>query len=114
MSLSGLHIVIIDFADAYELGKSLTRAGATVHIVSRGGALMLARNKRIDAAFVNFGVGEDTRLLCEQLTALGVRQIITTPGNVGSAQQTANREVLPKLAFSLARIAKREEPSCLH
>lgn len=112
MNLSGFSVLIVDFIDAYELGKSLTRAGATIHIVSRGGALVLARNKRIDAAFVNFGVDEDTRRLCEELTGLGVKQIVITPGNVGAGQQVA--EVFPKLVLSLARIAQRQEPDYLH
>ena len=86
MALSGFNIVIIDFADAYELGKRLSRAGATVHIVGRGGALVLARNKRIDAAFITFGVDADTRRFCERLIEFGIGKIIFTAGDAG--QQT--------------------------
>jgi len=102
VSLSGFSVLIIDFVDAYER-KALTRAGATVHIVSRGGALVLARNKRINAAFVNFGVDEDTRRLCEELTALSVGQIVITPGNVSSERMTVARESLPSIMLAAAR-----------
>jgi hypothetical protein len=81
--LSGFNILIIDFPEACELRASLLRARATVHVVSPSGALILAGRRRIDAAFVGFGVDAATRRLCEELTDLGVGQIIVTAGDVG-------------------------------
>ena len=90
-NLSGINIIIVDFGDAYQLRASLMSAGATVHVVSRGGALVLARHKRIDAAFVDFDAWRDPHL-CEQLSALGVRQIIVTADEVGSELPKMERE----------------------
>ena len=79
------------------------RVGATVHVVSRGGAAILARNRRIDAAFVGFGVDGDTRRLCEELTGLGVRQIIVTSGDVTAERLKKEREMIPELVLGVSR-----------
>ncbi len=97
--LSGFNILIIDYPEAYQLRTSLILSGAVVHVVSPRGALMLARQRRIDAAFVGFGVDAETRALCEQLTELGVGQIIVTPGNVDAD----HRQMLPELVRSASR-----------
>jgi hypothetical protein len=79
--LSGFTIIIIDFPEAFQLRERLSRAGATVHVVSPGGALILARHKRIDAAFIGFDLASGTHPLREALRSLGVRQIIVTAGD---------------------------------
>ena len=48
--------------------------------------MVLARNKRIDAAFVTFGVDAETRRFCERLIEIGIGKIIFTAGDAG--QQT--------------------------
>jgi hypothetical protein len=101
--LSGFNIVIIDFPEACELRASLMRAGATVHVVSRGGALILARNRRIDAAFVGFGVDAVSRRLCEELTCMGVGQIILTAGDTTAKRAQKEREMIPEIVFGVSR-----------
>jgi hypothetical protein len=108
--LSDFNIIIVDFADAYQLRASLMSAGATVHVVSPGGALVLARHKRIEAAFV--GIAEwRARRLCEQLSALGVRQIIVTADEVGSERLRVERELPSEPVLSVARITQTVFPS---
>ena len=88
--LFGISVLIINCADACELRASLLRAGAAVHVVTRDGALILARSRHIDAAFVGFGVDGDTHRFCEKLTSMHVRQIIVTPGD--STAERAQKE----------------------
>jgi hypothetical protein len=108
-SLSKFNILIIDFPEVYELGECLMRAGATVHVVSRGGALVLACNKRIDVAFIAFGVDAGTRHLCELLNGFGVGQIIVTAGDVGSLSK--EREVAPKSVRGSTAISQIKQPA---
>lgn len=79
--LSGLTVLIVDSpasSQACDLRTTLAGQGATVHVVSSTtAALMLAHRKRIDTAFVAYSQQESTQQLCEQLTALGIRQIFT-------------------------------------
>jgi hypothetical protein len=108
-SLSGFNILIIDFPEAHQLRASLMATGATVHVLSPGGALILAGNRHIDAAFVCFGVGPETRRLCERLNALGVGQIILTPGDVSTERQDEERAMLPKLILGMSQLAERKQ-----
>lgn len=79
--LSGFTIIIVDFPEAFQLRASLMSAGATVHVVSPRGALILARHKRIDAAFIGFDLAARTHPLREALRSLGVGQVIVTAGD---------------------------------
>jgi hypothetical protein len=76
--LSGYHILIIDFPGACNLREKLVRAGACVHVATERGAMILARTKLIDAAFIAFDPAITPVGLGERLIQLGVRQIIST------------------------------------
>jgi hypothetical protein len=78
-SLLGVNILIIDFPGAYQLRASLMRAGAHVHVVTAGGARILARTKHIDAAFVDLGA--DAATLSGELAELGIGRIILAGGD---------------------------------
>jgi hypothetical protein len=91
-NLSGFKIIIVDFADAYQLRASLMSAGATVHVLSPAGALVLARHKRIDAAFIGFDLAARTHPLREALSSLGVGQIIVTAGDCAEDRLKVERE----------------------
>ncbi len=91
-SLSGFTIIIIDFPEAFQLRASLMRAGATVHVVGPGGALILARHKRIDAAFIGFDLASATHPLREALRKLGVGQVIVTAGDCADDRLKVERE----------------------
>ena len=108
--LSGFNIIVVDYADAFQLRASLMSAGATVHVVSPGGALILARHRRIDAVFVGVAMWRE-RHLCEQLTALGVGQIIVTADEVGSERAKVEREMPAEPVLSVARIAPTVFPA---
>ena len=112
--LSGFTILVIDFPEAHLLRASLIGAGARVHVVTPRGALILAGHRRIDAAFVGFGVDAETRRLCEELTDLGVGQIIVTAGNVGSARLEQERAMFPDLVLGIERGMRARQPSDLH
>lgn len=47
-------------------------------VVSVAGAAIVIRQKQIDSAFIAACLDESTRLLCEELTALGIAQILVT------------------------------------
>ena len=79
--LSSFNILIIDYPGACDLRAKLVRSGATVHVVSAAASIVLARQKRIDAAFVGFSVDADTVRLCEHLKDLGVSHIVVAPAD---------------------------------
>ena len=70
-------------------------SGATVHVVSAQASIVLARQKRIDAAFVGFGAEAETVRLCEHLKGLGVSQIVVAPSG---ADHAAHRGIVPRLS----------------
>ena len=76
--------------------QELTRSGATVHVVSAAASFVLARQKRIDAAFIGFSLDADTVELCEHLRDLGVSQIVVAPADA-AVDHTAHRGVVPLL-----------------
>ena len=88
--LSSFNILIVDYPGACDLRARLIRSGATVHVVSAPASIVLARQKRIDAAFVGFSLDADTVQLCEHLRDLGVSQIVVAPGDA-SVDHTAHR-----------------------
>ena len=81
--LSGFNVLIVDaaYSEACDLRTTLLLAGANVHVVGKTAALILARQKRIDAAFIPFSLDEEKCRLREQLTELGVGRIIMQPGS---------------------------------
>jgi len=76
--LSGYNILIIDFPGAFELREKLVRADACVHVVTDVGAMILARTKKIDAAFIGFDPAGGADRLGERLICVGVGQLIRT------------------------------------
>jgi hypothetical protein len=76
--LSGYNILIIDFPGAFDLRERLVRAGACVHVVTDVGAMVLARSKTIDAAFIGIDAAGGADRLGERLSRVGVGQIIRT------------------------------------
>ena len=95
--LSNFNILIVDYPGACDLRARLIRSGATVHVLSAAASIVLARQKRIDAAFVGFSLVADTVQLCEHLRDLGVSQIVVAPGDA-SVDHTAYRGILPLLS----------------
>jgi hypothetical protein len=81
---SSFNILIIDYPGACDLRARLIRSGAMVHVVSAPASIVLARQKRIDAAFVGFGADAKTVRLCEHLKGLGVSQIVVAPSDAGA------------------------------
>ena len=94
--LSSFNILIVDYPGACDLRARLIRSGATVHVVSAAASIVLARQKRIDAAFVGFSLDADTVQLCEHLRDLGVSQIVVAPADV-AVDHTAHRGTVPLL-----------------
>lgn len=94
--LSSFNILIIDYPGACDLRARLIRSGATVHVVSAAASIVLARQKRIDAAFVGFGLDADTVQLCEHLRDLGVSQIVVAPGDP-SVDHVSHRGIFSQL-----------------
>jgi CheY-like chemotaxis protein len=79
-SLSGLTLLIFDESknNAVHLRHCLVRGGATVHTVSApSAALMLARNKRIDTAFLDLVSEGGCPELVEELRSLKIPVIFT-------------------------------------
>jgi hypothetical protein len=72
-------------------------SGATVHVVSAPASIVLARQKRIDAAFVGFGADAETVRLCEHLKGLGVSQIVVAPSDAG-ADHAVHRGIVSRLS----------------
>ena len=62
-------VLIIDFPGACTLRERLLPTGASVHVVSSAAALIWARVKKIDAAFISFD--DASTKPCEQLAGLG-------------------------------------------
>ena len=96
--LSNFNILIIDYPGACDLRARLVRSGATVHVLSAAASIVLARQKRIDAAFVGFGLDSDTVQLCEHLRDLGVSQIVVAGD--ASEDHTAYRGIFPLLSLA--------------
>lgn len=111
--LTGSKILIIDFPEACHLRARLMSAGAIVHVVTPAGALHLARTTRIDVAFVGFSLDSATRHLCEQLTTLGVSQIILGSNDVDSERLAAQRAMLPQIIQGLSRVRRIRQPAAL-
>ena len=85
MHLSGSNILIVGEAPgALELRERLIASGANVQVVSVAGASIVIRQKQIDGAFIGASLDEDTRQLCEELSALGIAQIFIAPGRTAS------------------------------
>jgi hypothetical protein len=101
--LSSFNILIIDYLGACDLRARLIRSGATVHVVSAAASIVLARQKRIDAAFIGFSLDADTVQLCEQLRDLGVSQIVVAPADA-AVDHTAHRGTVPLLRPPFLRI----------
>jgi hypothetical protein len=95
--LSSFNILIVDFPGACDLRARLIRSGATVHVLSAAASIVLARQKRIDAAFVGFGTDADTFRLCEHLKNLGVSQIVVAPADA-DVDHTTHRGIVPLLS----------------
>jgi hypothetical protein len=78
-NLCDFTVLIVDFPGAYALREHLLLTGARVHVVSPAGALIWARARKIDAAFIS---SENVSShLGDQLTSLGVRQVFVPPDN---------------------------------
>ena len=112
-SLCGFNILIIDSTEALPLRDRLMRAGAKVHVVSPAGAVVLARQKLIDAAFLLFGLGADSRELCKQLRASGVEIIVTGGDDLPERQKIQRRTVQQELPPSL-RLCGPEPPNRIY
>ena len=85
MHLSGSNILIVGEAPGtLELRERLIASGANVQVVSVAGASIVIRQKQIDGAFIGASLDEDTRQLCEELSALGIAQILIAPGRTTS------------------------------
>ena len=85
MHLPGSNILIVGEAPGtLELRERLIASGANVQVVSVAGALIVIRQKQIDGAFIGALLDQDTRQLCEQLSALGIAQIFIAPGRTAS------------------------------
>jgi hypothetical protein len=95
--LSSFNILIVDYPGACDLRARLIRSGATVHVVSAAASIVLARQKRIDAAFVGFGIDASTVRLCEHQKDLGVSQIVGAPADA-IVDHTPHRGVVPLLS----------------
>jgi hypothetical protein len=113
-TLSGFKILIIDFPEACLLRTKLMEAGAAVYVVNPQGALILAQHRRIDAAFVGFSLAAEARHLCEQLTHLGVGQIIVTPGDAGAEQLEKERAMVPELILGISGTGTKRPDLALH
>jgi hypothetical protein len=113
-TLSGFKILIIDFPEACLLRTRLVEAGAAVHVVNPQGALILAQHRRIDAAFVGFSMAAETRRLCEQLSHLGVGQIIVTPGDTGTERLEKEQGMLPDVILGMSDAGRRRRDLTLH
>lgn len=98
-------VLIIDFPGACTLRERLLPTGASVHVVSSAAALIWARVKKIDAAFISFD--DASTKLCEQLAGLGVRPIIV------SADETTGASLASSSGRTLlgARPARQMEAS---
>jgi len=94
--LSSFNILIVDYPGASDLRARLIRSGATVHVVSAAASIVLARQKRIDAAFIGFSVDADTVRLCQRLEDLGVSHIVVAPVDAG-VDHAAHRGTLQSL-----------------
>jgi hypothetical protein len=90
-NLSGFNVLIVDaaYSEACDLRTTLLLAGAEVHVVGKTAALILARQKRIDAAFIPFSLDEEKCRLRQQLTELGVGRIIMQPGSTEWTEKAA-------------------------
>jgi hypothetical protein len=113
-TLSGFKILIIDFPEACLLRTKLMAAGAAVYVVNPRGALILAQHRHIDAAFVGFSMAAETRRLCEQLSHLGVGQIIVTPGDIGTERLEKERDMLPDVVLGMSRAGTQRPDLTLH
>jgi hypothetical protein len=56
----------------------------------------------------------ETRRLCEQLSHLGVSQIIVTPGDTGTERLEKERGLLPDVILGVSRIGTRRPDVTLH
>jgi hypothetical protein len=113
-TLSGYKILIIDSPEACLLRTKLMEEGAAVHVVNPGGALILAQHRHIDAAFVGFSMAPETRRLCEQLSRLGVGQIIVTPGDASTERLEKERRMIPDVILGMSRAGTKRRGLTLH
>jgi hypothetical protein len=101
--LSGYNILIVDFPGACDLREKLVRAGACVHVVTDVGAMILARTKKVDAAFISFDSPACADRLGDRLIHLGVGQIIRTAEAPSARMAAAPTSWLPLLGPTPAR-----------
>jgi hypothetical protein len=96
---------------ASDLRALLIEQGATVHVVSVRAAHIMARRKRIDAAFVTFTMDEQTADLCAFFVKFGISFVFFGPDGVGlppskqrlRAMETEIEVPSPERTWSLAR-----------
>ena len=94
MHLPGSNILIVGEAPGtLELRERLITSGANVQVVSVAGASIVIRQKQIDGAFIGASLGEDTRQLCGELSALGIAQIFIAPAPTASLPDASARGV---------------------
>ena len=78
---------------ASDLRALLIEHGATVHVVSVRAAHIMARRKRIDAAFVTFSIDAQTADLCAFFVQLGISFVFFGPEGDGPAPQPRLRAI---------------------
>ena len=94
--LTGFQILIVDSSPktSCHLRHVLIRRGAKVHVFEGARrALTMARQNRVDGAFVQYDVDRATKLLCAQLRQLNV-PVIFIPSDIA----TAPREFASRLS----------------
>jgi len=108
LELSNHTVLIVDFAGACRLREHLLSTGVRVHVINPAAALIWARCKKIDAAFIS--IDDASTALCEQLKALGVRPIIVTADDASgfSSASTSWRAILR------SRASRRAEPADIY
>jgi hypothetical protein len=80
---SGSNVLIVgDAPGAGRLRDRLVASGANVEVVSVVQGSRVARQKRIDTAFIAATLDDDTRQLCSELAALGVTQVFLPKNGV--------------------------------
>ena len=73
---SGSNVLIVgDAPGVGRLRERLTASGANVAVVTVAEGSRVAKQKRIDTAFIAAALDEQTRQLCSELSALGVSQV---------------------------------------
>ena len=87
---------------ASELRALLIEQGATVHVVSVRAAHILARRKRIDAAFVTFSIDAQTADLCAFFVQFGISFVFFGPEGDGLAPKPPLRATESEIEIPVA------------